>query len=213
MKSKEVSKLLTTRTRLPLNLQLFAETGDGDGGEGNEGENEGDDEGDNDGDDELSITPEMQAIIDSVVGKEKAKLKAKYKKEIAESEDRAKRLAGLSERERAAEEEKDRIRKLEEREKKVAEQEYRLEAQKQLSIAKLSADFADVVLAADPETTAVNIKTLRAQIDAEVETEVKKRLAGTPPASGSTGGTVSRGEQIAKAANEQTTPSAKDPWA
>jgi len=197
-----------------MKLQFFA--GDDGGDEGGDGGDTGDDgkEGDDTGgsDKKPEITPEMQAVIDSVIGKEKAKLKAKLEADKEEELSRAKELAAMSEKERKEAEEADRIKELEERERAVEQKEYRMEAIRQLEAVRLSAGLAGIVLADNPETTAENIKALRKQIDAEVEAEVKKRLAGKSPAGGTGAATTGRGEAMAKAMNSQTKPGGKDPW-
>jgi len=162
-------------------------------------------------DDKPVITPEMQAIINTTIGAEKKKLKEKLEKEKQEAITKAEKLAAMSEKERKEAEETERLSKLEEREKKVQQQEYRMEAVKQLGESNLNAAFADMVLADEPEQTATNIKALRSQIDAEIEAEVKKRLAGKSPAAGTGNLTVSHGAEQAKLANAKTVVE-NNPW-
>lgn len=205
------------RPRIPLNLTLFGDDGGDSGTDGDDGKGDGNpnddgaDDGDG-GDKKPEITPEVQAVIDAAVAKEKGRLKRQFEKDKKEAVDKAAMLASLSEDERKRAEEADRIADLEKREKEIQYKEYKLEAASQLKEHDLSAEFADMVLAEEPEQTVKNIKALRAQIDAEVEAEVKKRLAGKPPAAGTGSTAVSTGEQMAKARNEEKKPQGIDPW-
>lgn len=200
---------------LPMNLQFFADKSEaGDNPANPDDPREG---GDGQVDPQKpEITPEMQAIIDSVVGKEKAKLKAKYEEQSKAEITKAKELASLSEKERQEREEADRLKQLVDREKAVEMKEYAIEAKSQLTALGLAGEsWLDLVLTDDPEKTSKRIKFVSEQVMKEATAIATKKLASKVP-DGGTGGSaeLSPGELAAKEANEKRkkTINGTDPW-
>lgn len=177
LKTVEKSKEL-----LKLNLQLFAEGGEG--GSDNPGQEggQGSDGGDN-GQEAISFAnqSEFDSVVDKRISKalETAKGKWEAEKEAAISE--AEKLAKMNTAERKEAEEQARIAGIEKREKELNMREYRFVAKSQLEENDLPADFVDMVLSDDAETTKQNISALKTAFDKAIEAKVQESLKGSTP--------------------------------
>lgn len=171
-----------SKALLKLNLQHFAEGGEGDsdnpGQEAGQGGNGGDDS-------QEAISFANQSEFDSVVDKriskalETARTKWEADKEAAVSE--AEKLAKMNAAERKEAEEQARIATLEKREKELNMREYRYEAKTQLEENSLPTEFVDMVISDDAETTKSNITALKTAFDKAVEAKVQESLKGSTP--------------------------------
>lgn len=172
----------SSKELLKLNLQHFAEGGEG--GEGSGDQNGAGTGADGGGDPEV-ITFANQSELDSLVDKriskalETAKGKWESEKEAAVSE--AEKLAKMNAAERKEAEEQARISQLEQREKDLNLREYRYEAKAQLEENQLSTDFVDMVISENAETTKNNITALKTAFDKAVEAKVQDSLKGATP--------------------------------
>lgn len=164
-----------SKALLKLNLQHFAE-----------GEGLGTDNQEEVGKEEQeAISFANQSEFDSVVDKriskalETAKSKWEAEKEAAISE--AEKLAKMNAAERKEAEEQARIAGIEKREKELNMREYRFVAKSQLEENDLPADFVDMVLSDDAETTKSNITALKTAFDKAIEAKVQESLKGSTP--------------------------------
>lgn len=166
MNTKETNKL-------PLNIQMFAEGGEGTPATGEPTPGEGE---------KTSYTAEeVQALLQKEGDKRVTEALKKAEKVKQAAIDEAKKLAKMSEEEKY-------LHELEEREKLVAQKEKELaladnknQASKILSEKGISLELADFVVAEDAETMMSNIKTLDDAFKASVKAEVEKRLKGNTP--------------------------------
>ena len=170
-----------------LNLQFFAEPGEGDNpgadknpsGEGEEGKPE-----------VLELTPEeLQRKIDSeadrrldkVLKKKQQEWESELQQRIDEAIKEQQRLSKLSEKERKEEEIRKREEELEKRLKELERKELKADAIGVLNEKELPTSFVDFLLADDAESTLANINAFKEAFDNAVAEKVKEALAGKPP--------------------------------
>lgn len=180
-----------------LNLQFFAEPGEGDNpgadnnpsGEGEEGKPE-----------VLELTPEeLQRKIDSeadrrldkVLKKKQQEWESELQQRIDEAIKEQQRLSQLSEKERKQEELSKKEQELLKKEQELARKELRSETIEVLQEKELPAKFADFLLAEDAETTLENINAFKEAFDAAVNEAVKEKLRQDTPRVGGTAGSTS----------------------
>lgn len=205
---------------LQLDLQLFA-----DGQEGNEGgAGTGQPTPPEFNPDEL--TDEQVAII-----KDKFGLKddtdvdsiintrySRWQKELDEKQNEAAKLAAMDEKQKADYEKQQLQDKIAAYERKEQLAEMSETASGMLSDKGIqpTKEVLEMIVSEDADKTSDNVKSYIAAIEAEresIKADFEKRLGGKIPLDGSGTATLSRGAQLAKAANNQTKKPDNDPWA
>lgn len=171
---------------LKMNLQHFAEGGEGDGegtGTGESGEGAGE---------EVKLTAEeLQKKIESESDRKLAKAlekkqqewEAKQQEAIQKALEEKERLSKLSEKERKEEEMTKREKEIAQKEAEIARKLLRSEAVDDLQEKSLPSEFAEFLLGEDAETTLENINNFKTAFDEAVNAAVKEKLRqDTPPA-------------------------------
>ena len=172
---------------IPINLQLFAEDGDGGGDTG------------------AIDTGSTAQQGDS--GKEEDE---KRQKEIDDVKKEEKRLSKLSDEERKAEEDAKKLKVLEDREKAVARKEQLSDIRDELMKRKLPVGFAEFFIAEDPKKSLEAIQTFEKTFQTAVEEAVKSKIKGTSIKMGN-GGSDDIGKSIATEKNSVSKPEF-NPW-
>lgn len=205
---------------LQLDLQLFA-----DGQEGNEGgAGTGQPTPPEFNPDEL--TDEQVAII-----KDKFGLKddtdvdsiintrySRWQKELDEKQNEAAKLAAMDEKQKAdyeMQQLQDKIAAYE-RKEQLAEMSETASGMLNDKGIQPTKEVLEMIVSEDADKTSNNVKSYIAAIEAEresIKADFEKRLGGKIPLDGSGTATLSRGAQLAKAANNQTKKPDNDPWA
>ena len=127
---------------------------------------------------------ELDLLIQKISDKRVTQALATQEKRNAQKMKEAEKLAAMSERERYEYQLSERERLLEEKERQLTLECNRNEANKILADKGLSLTLVDFILADDAETMNANIKKLERAFKASVENEVKKRLGGNTPQTG-----------------------------
>ncbi|MGN7284331.1 DUF4355 domain-containing protein [Shouchella rhizosphaerae] len=202
---------------LEMNLQYFADAGDGEGAD-NVGE------GDTDtGEGKVELTAEeLQKKIEAESDRKLEKALQKKQKEWEERQQEAiqkaleekERLSKLSDKERKEEELSKREQEIANRLAELERKELKADAVADLSDKDLPAEFADFLLADNAENTLKNINTFKKAFDSAVNEAVKKTLRQDPPPAGG-GGLESGKNTIAQLRNQQDQQKNKAPdlWA
>ncbi|WP_193062974.1 DUF4355 domain-containing protein [Oceanobacillus oncorhynchi] len=210
----EIASSLTHRAQrgLALDLQFFAEGGEGagqgDGGEGGQKGESGNGEGGN-SDKTGNENTFTQSEVDSQVSKAIESFKKNQEPKQQEAINQAvkdalaeqQRLSKLSEKERQDEELTQREQQLEKDRKELNRKLLRSDAVADLQEKKLPSDFADILLGEDAESTLANIKTFKDAFDSAVNDAVKEKLRQDTPPAGNAGGSSSKdnlGKQLAQ---------------
>lgn len=167
-----------------INLQRFADEGEGAGQEDGQDVNQGQDEGQ---EEEKTYSQEdldkavseatkgyvsqdkLQEIIDKTIAKERKKA------------EEAERLSKLSEKERAEEQAKLDKQEIEELRAKLAMKDLEDDTIKELKEQKLDSDFLEFVIADDAEKTFEKIKRFKPLFDRAVNQAVDERVRGKSP--------------------------------
>ncbi|MGP1405245.1 DUF4355 domain-containing protein [Filifactor alocis] len=197
----------------PINLQLFAEDGDGDGTTGatdtGEAAQQGDSgkEGDSGSGEVKTYTEEQVTEMKAAWQKEEDE---KRQKEIDDAKKEEKRLLKLSDEERKAEEDAKKLKNLEDREKAVARKEQLSDIRDELTKRKLPVDFAEFFIAEDPKKSLEGIQIFEKTFQAAVEEAVKSKIKGTSIKMGN-GGSDDIGKSIATEKNSVSKPEF-NPW-
>lgn len=205
---------------LQLNLQLFA-----DGQEGNEGgAGTGQSTPPEFNPDEL--TDEQVAIIkdkfgfkddtdvDSIINTRYSR----WQKELDEKQNEAAKLAAMDEKQKAdyeLQQLQDKIAAYE-RKEQLAEMSETASGMLNDKGIQPTKEVLEMIVSEDADKTSNNVKSYIAAIEAEresIKADFEKRLGGKIPLDGSGTATLSRGAQLAKAANNQTKKPDNDPWA
>lgn len=184
--------------KLPLNLQFFAEPGDGAGaGEGNGGGTEGagdtggtgdgDGAGDNEspsfddllrGGHQAEFDRRVQKAIDTAVGKAQEKWQALTDDKLSEAD----KLAKMTKEEKAQYLAQKHERELAEREAGITRRELMAEAKNTLAEKKLPVGLAEVLNYADADSCNKSIATVEKVFQEAVQAAVEEKLkGGTPP--------------------------------
>ncbi len=189
----QLSKL-SENNYLPLNLQFFAEgsveEGEGEGSGHDEGQGEGAGTGEEEGEGKETFTrSEVDSEISKAVNTALENRDAKHQKDLQQAVNDAlaekERLSKLSEKERKDEELSKREKDLEKRLADIERKELLADAVSDLNKKELPAEFAEVLLGEDAESTLKNINTFKESFDKAVNDAVKEKLRqDTPPAGG-----------------------------
>lgn len=124
---------------------------------------------------------QLDAEADKRIAKALDTAKAKWEEEAKAREDKAKKLAKMSEADRLKAQLKDREEELNRREHDLQMQRYSIEAQKQLKEHGLSTDLVDMVLSDDVEVTKQRIEMLSDQFNAAVQAKVAELSKQSSP--------------------------------
>lgn len=205
---------------LLLNLQHFADGQEG--GEGGEGTGQ-------DTPPEFntdSLTDEQVASIKEKFGFKddndvNSIINSKYsrwKQELNEKQDEAAKLAAMDEKEKADYEKQQLKDKIADYERKEQLAEMSETASGMLSDKGIqpTKEVLSIIVSEDADKTSDNVKSYIAAIELErknIKADFEKRLGGKIPLEGGSTSTLSRGAQMAKAANDQTKKPENDPWA
>lgn len=217
MLTKQLNKLMMSNfvraEHLPMkmNLQFFAEGGEGGSNEGGS-ENRADG---NAGEGTKPITFTSQADLDSWYDKKMAKsletAKANWAKEsqkaIEEAKTEAERLAAMSAEEKAAAEKQKEEAALAQREAEITRRELRATALETLAEKELPKELIETIVLTDSDACKASIDSVEKAFRAAVETAVNKRLASSadnPAGNGGAGSKSSPAEIAAKMANSRT---------
>ncbi len=188
---KQVTELKSVKTLdlLPMELQFFADGGEGEG-EGQQGEGEKP---------PAFEPPKTQEELDKLLQSnadqrvtaalKTAKQTWEQEKQAAiqAAEDEAKKLAGLSAEEQQKIKDDKYKADLEAREKALSQRELKIEAINVLSEKKLPVSFADLLLSSDAENTKKNIDTFETAFRQAVQDGVTERLKSPTPKGGGKG--------------------------
>ena len=186
----------TERTKdfkgLELNLQLFADDGEGTS-EAQANENAEEEKGNEEKGKEAEVKTfteeEVQARIQSESDKRVTEAlktaRAKWEKEEAEAKKEAERLQSLSQKEREEELKAKQLKELEETKAELNRVYLERDTIDRLSEENVPIAFKDFLMGADAQSTNENIKAFKEVYEAEVQRGVEERLKGkTPSAAG-----------------------------
>lgn len=177
--------------KLPMNLQFFADGGDGGDGAGAGGNGDGagageqgetgaesfDDFLQKDGN-QAEFDRRMQKAIEKAVNKAQEKWRVLTDDKLSEAE----RLAKMTKEEKAEYQQKKREKELSDREAAVTRKELMAEAKNTLAEKNLPAGLAEMLNYADAESCNKSITAVEKAFQAAVEAAVQERLkGGTPP--------------------------------
>ena len=171
---------------LELNLQLFADDGEG------TSEAEANEKGEEKGSEEEVKTfteEEVQARIQSESDKRVTEAlktaRAKWEKEEAEAKKEAERLQSLSQKEREEELKAKQLKELEETKAELERVYLERDTIDRLAEENVPVQFKDFLMGVDAQSTNENIKAFKEVYEAEVQKGVEERLKGkTPSAAG-----------------------------
>lgn len=194
-----------------MNLQFFAEEGDGTGAENGNGNGTGDDGGEqNDSEsgtegkeptfDELlkgghqaEFDRRVQQAINTALSKQKIKYDALMDDKLSEAE----KLAKMTKEEKTEYMQKKRERELEDREAVVMRKELEAEAKNTLAEKKLSTELSAVLNYKDADSCKESIEIVEKAFQKAVEAAVEERLkGGKPPKKAPDGSTAFTKEQV-----------------
>lgn len=173
---------------LELNLQLFAD--DGEGTSEAEANEKGEEEKGNEGAEVKTFTEEeVQARIQSESDKRVTEAlktaRAKWEKEEAEAKKEAERLQSLSQKEREEELKAKQLKELEETKAELERVYLERDTIDRLAEENVPVQFKDFLMGVDAQSTNENIKAFKEVYEAEVQKGVEERLKGkTPSAAG-----------------------------
>lgn len=199
-----------------MDLQLFAEAGEGTGTEGTEGTEgaAGAGEGDNQ---EFFTKAEVDAMLqkesDRRVSAARKKFETELKTTVEKERREAEKLAKMSEEDKAKHTFEDKERLLNERESLLLQKELKLEAAKILGERKLPTTFVDLLANGDAEETLKNIEVFEGAFRDAVSAAVDERLGqtSTRPGAGTSGTVITRDEFKKLGYRERLTLMNKDP--
>ena len=128
---------------------------------------------------------ELDSYTDKKINKaletKTAKMLEEFEQKRKESEDKAVKLAQMSESERLNAQIAERELEVEKRENEIKLQEYRLQAETELSNLDLPKSLVSLVLSDDVETTQNNITELSTAVDNIVNSRIKELAQQEPP--------------------------------
>ena len=206
MKNKVVTMLMRSRCKIPLQLQLFAEEGDGAGAGGGNGggsgggngasDSDGNDQGNNDGqggdsgskktsfDDFLKdgsnqaeFDRRVQKAIDTAVSKAQEKWKILADDKATEAE----KLAKMTAAEKQAYLQQKKEKELADREANITKRELMATAKNTLTDKKLPLELAEILDYSDADSCNKSIEKVEKAFSEAVEAAVKERLKGDDP--------------------------------
>lgn len=172
---------------LELNLQLFAD--DGEGTSESPANEKGNEEKGKEAEVKTFTEEEVQARIQSESDKRVTEAlktaRAKWEKEEAEAKKEAERLQSLSQKEREEELKAKQLKELEETKAELNRVYLERDTIDRLSEENVPIAFKDFLMGADAQSTNENIKAFKEVYEAEVQRGVEERLKGkTPSAAG-----------------------------
>lgn len=172
---------------LELNLQLFADDGEGTS-EAQANEN-GEEKGSEGAEVKTFTEEEVQARIQSESDKRVTEAlktaRAKWEKEEAEAKKEAERLQSLSQKEREEELKAKQLKELEETKAELERVYLERDTIDRLAEENVPVQFKDFLMGVDAQSTNENIKAFKEVYEAEVQRGVEERLKGkTPSAAG-----------------------------
>lgn len=172
---------------LELNLQLFAD--DGEGTSEAEANEKGEEEKGNEEEVKTFTEEEVQARIQSESDKRVTEAlktaRAKWEKEEAEAKKEAERLQSLSQKEREEELKAKQLKELEETKAELERVYLERDTIDRLAEENVPVQFKDFLMGVDAQSTNENIKAFKEVYEAEVQRGVEERLKGkTPSAAG-----------------------------
>ncbi|MCH1982478.1 DUF4355 domain-containing protein [Ruminococcus sp. OA3] len=188
-------KYLNGNCKIPMNLQVFAEDGDGAGADDGNGGGSGDDGGDGDDgagdnnppsfDDFLKDTSHqaefdrrVQKAIDTAVNNAQQKWQALTDDKLSEAE----KLAKMTKEEKANYLHQKKERELAARESEIMKKELMAEAKNTLATKKIPSELAEVLNYTDADSCSKSIAVVEKAFQKAVEDAVQDRLkGGTPP--------------------------------
>lgn len=178
------------KDKLKMNLQMFAENGEGAGTDKHSDEG-GNNEGAGTDESKLPKTEdELQEIIDKSVESRLARQKAKADAEIKAIKEKAKadakRYADMTESEKAQAELEERIKEIEDREKELNNRELLTNIKSDLSAKGLPDAFADSLLVIqDNEKIKTAIEEIKTAWDEQIAEEIKASVRQETPSTNS----------------------------
>ena len=172
---------------LELNLQLFAD--DGEGTSEAQANEKGEEEKGNEEEVKTFTEEEVQARIQSESDKRVTEAlktaRAKWEKEEAEAKKEAERLQSLSQKEREEELKAKQLKELEETKAELERVYLERDTIDRLTEENVPVQFKDFLMGVDAQSTNENIKAFKEVYEAEVQRGVEERLKGkTPTAAG-----------------------------
>lgn len=162
------------------------------------------------------VESESDRKLQSALSKKQAEWDAETQKKIDDAISEQQRLSTLSQEEAYSEKLKIREQEIEEKEQQMKQRELLSEARADLVDKELPAEFADMLVASDAETTLSNIKTFHESFDNAVNEAVKEKVRQvTPPAGGKGGKGQTVADTFADARNKAKSDvqAAPNPWA
>ena len=203
------NELMKFKGLYPLNIQFFAEGGEGgdNGGSGDEGgaaDNKGGDEGgagdnQNKSFDDMLKDSNYQAEFDRRVQKAIKTAQDKWNAAMDDKLSEAEKLAKMTKEQKAEYEEKKRIKALEEREAAVTRKELMAEAKNTLTDKKLPVSLAELLNYSDADSCSKSIEVLEKAFQEAVEEAVKAKIKGGIPPKKAEGDNDTLEATIAKA--------------
>ena len=194
MRNKVVKAMLHARCKMPMNLQLFADSGDGAGtndgngggagGGSNEEENGGGESKSLSFDDFLKIEEnqaEFDRRVDKAINTAVAKAQDKWKTLTDDKVSEAEKLAKMTADEKKQYMEQKRQKELDAREAEITKRELMAAAKNTLTDKKLPLELADILVYTDAESCNTSIAAVEKAFNAAVEAAVQERLKGGDP--------------------------------
>ncbi|QSE76323.1 DUF4355 domain-containing protein [Lactococcus taiwanensis] len=203
-----------------LNLQLFADGQEGDeGGTGTGQSTPPEFNPDELTDEQVAIIKDKFGLkddtdVDSIINTRYSR----WQKELDEKQNEAAKLAAMDEKQKAdyeMQQLQDKIAAYE-RKEQLAEMSETASGMLNDKGIQPTKEVLEMIVSEDADKTSNNVKSYIAAIEAEresIKADFEKRLGGKIPLDGSGTATLSRGAQLAKAANNQTKKPDNDPWA
>lgn len=170
--------------RFPMNLQLFAE-----GGEGSDGAEGG-------GEPPVAYTQEQfdaalqketDRRVTSALKKAQEKWQAEYEEKIEKERSEAEELAKLSAAEREKKKHEKDLAQLAKDRAAFELEKMEFQTQKELAAADIDSGFAKFLIGKDAEKTSENISEFSELFNAQVAAAVEAKLGGKPPRGGNSG--------------------------
>ncbi len=180
------------KERFKINLQLFAEGGEGEGqgGQGSTGEGAGENNPPKtftQADVDKLIQSEADKRVTEALKTKEAKWQEEFKGKLEQERKEAERLAKLSADEKRQEELKKKNDEISQKESELRKRELKLDTINVLSEKQLPIEFSDFLMVNDAETTNENIKRFSEAFSKSIENAVNERLKGNPPKGGQGG--------------------------
>ena len=191
------NRVFKAMCKVPMNLQLFAEGGDGAGaGEGNgggSGEGTGSEGGDNPpsfddflktGGNQAEFDRRVQKAVNTAVTKAQEKWQALADDKLSEAE----KLAKMTKEEKAQYMQQKREKELTDREAAITRKELMAEAKNTLASDGLPQELAEVLDYSDADTCKKSMEKVKEVFQRAVETAVEEKLKGGKPPKKAPGG-------------------------